>query len=156
MKDKKNSDHYTATKKLVRRIDPAHRSGKRPRVSSAAFERGIKKGKKEEYLSVNCQDLESLSQIVKAYASKANSQVFYIRHKIEKINAVAQAIKAGIISYDRKEKHFVFSGKPAYTHQPLEESYSHSGIMFVAGLTDLEEKELAIELTKNIKPEKSR
>jgi len=162
--DLKSDSYYTATRLLVRHIEPQHLSGKRPRVVPAAFCRDYseKDGKIEDYLSVNCEGLDNLDEILEFYFKTwGHSPTHYVRHKIEKINAAANNVKTGTISFDREVECYRFmssdnSRKPAYTHKPKGngESYSHSGIMFYPALGELGEFELADALTINIKPAK--
>ncbi len=157
-RSKKDPNYFTGTKVLVRWIEKQHTEGKKPRISSAAFERNFYKGKKEAFLSVNCQDLESLSEIIRLYWSKVDENdntVFYIRQKISKLNNAANGVCADMVQYNRSEKCFTFLGNAAYTHEPVERvSYSHSGIHFLRGMNEIEEKAFSIAVVRGIKPER--
>jgi hypothetical protein len=167
----KKSDYFTPTRNLIRWIHPDYISKKTPRISPAAFERKILKGKREPYLSVNCQNLESLDKITKYFFLQfdisKNSRVHYVSQKIDKINKTVAKCKSGFLKYETDSKSFCFldeHGKsmPGYGHYPKtktptsHESYSHAGIMFLSGLSEEEEKAWQMQFALSVKPENSK
>lgn len=148
---------FIDTTQLVRWIDPDWIRAKHPRISSVAFERSPdkkNKTKKEEYLSVQSLDLESLTDILSYYAdtkSKDTKDILYAVQNIKKINKKTNSIQNNFIIRDKEKKCFCYASIPAYAHKPTDMSPSHSGMMFLQGLTELDEKKLAMELTKDLK-----
>lgn len=111
------------------------------RASSVAFERKINRlGQREEYLSVNALDIETIPVIVDYYRKTfedGHGQVAITIHRIKECNLAGQV--AGVsVKYDRTQGSWVFDDitkvLPAYRLRISADSRSHSGIEFVKAL----------------------
>jgi hypothetical protein len=138
---------FTKQKKLIRVIHPANQIGNR--ASSAAFERIVKRGKKEEGLSVFCSDIESFDTIVsRIHVFKdAKNIVSTSEMTVSVYNSAANKVSPNYVK-SNKDGSFSFAHggtmNPCYVCKPSKSmGNSHSEVMYLQFVGELQEKVIA-------------